>query len=126
MFDGPPLEPGQTKTHSGLEGQTGLQVKMQSNINIIPSVLLFMLHIKDILHLYRCTFSTNLLAAAFSPLIVVSCSGGVMGKGRTSSNRLPAPDTRNTLPLVRKLPLDDTDVLSQSLGSTRLTNAVLP
>lgn len=48
-----------------------------------------------------------------------------MGERRTSSHRLPAPHDGNTFPLVGELPLDDTDLLSQSLGSTRLTDAVL-
>lgn len=51
-----------------------------------------------------------------------------MGEGRTpvsSSNRLPAPHAGASLSLVRELPLDDTDLLSQSFGSTRLTDAVL-
>lgn len=52
-----------------------------------------------------------------------------MGEGRTpvsSSHRLPAPHTGASLPLVRQLPLDDTDLLSQSFGSPRLADAVLP
>lgn len=79
----------------------------------------------EVSHFPGRTFSTNLLAAAFSPLIMVSCRGCVMGERRTSSHRLPAPHTGNTFPLVGELPLDDTDLLSQSLGSTRLADAVL-
>lgn len=82
-----------------------------------------------IFYIFLCfTFSTNLLAAALPPLVVVSCRGWVMGEGRTpvsSSHRIPAPHTRAPLPLVRKLPLDDADLLSQRFGSARLTDAVL-
>lgn len=88
------------------------------------NITIFMLHN----NLTGRTFSTNLLAAAFSTLIVVSRRGWVMGEGRTpvsSSHRLPAPHAGASFPLVRELSLDDTDLLSQSFGSTRLTNAVL-
>lgn len=81
-----------------------------------------MCHVNDI---PRFTFSTYFLAAAFPSLIVVSNWGCMMGETWSSSNRVPAAHARNTLPLVRKLPLDDADLLSQSFGSARLTDAVL-
>lgn len=73
----------------------------------------------------RLTFSTYFLAAAFPSLVVVSHRGRVMGETRRSSDGVPAAQAGHTLPLVCELPLDDADLLPQSFGSARLTDAVL-
>lgn len=48
-----------------------------------------------------------------------------MGETRSPSPRVPTAQAGDPLPLVCELPLDDADLLSQSFGSARLTDAVL-
>lgn len=78
-------------------------------------------------HSYKHTLSPNLLAAALSPLIMVSHRWRVMRERRTAiPRRLTAPHDGAHLPLVRQLPPDHTDLLLQGFGPARLADAVLP